>query len=227
MISPERLTKFDRTQSELELLLIFAVAVAGKNAKTTAKAIERIFEGLDLIGNTPTHYIRNWFVAGGELLVSAKLKRARTGNYKRMTKFFRELVDSYVTLESLDVETLRKFHGISFKTAKMIVLHSKPGERHAVIDTHILKFLRDVVKVQDVPKSTPTSRKKYEMLEEAFLKWVDERIRYQKHICIPKPGGEGLMDRCVVIERDSLTGLANYAKLDLDLWKVYSGNGRA
>jgi|SRR3954471_24814897 len=224
-VVPERLTNFNRTQSELEQLLIFSVMVAGKTATTTARALERLFEGFDLTNDTPTAWISRWFIAGGDALVRAKLERARTGNYTRLVKFFGELVKNTPTLETLNVDALRKFHGISYKTAKMIVLHSKPNERHAVIDTHVLKFLRDVIGVKGLPKASPSSFRQYELLEDVFLRWVDERIRYQKHICIPKPGG-GLIDRCLILERNPLTGGPNYAKFDLELWNVYSGNGR-
>jgi thermostable 8-oxoguanine DNA glycosylase len=223
-VTPERLTNFKRTQSELEQLLIFSVAVAGKTAKTTARAIEKFFEGCNLELARPTDFLYMWFCDSDETVLN-KLKAARTGNYTRLLKFLKELVENTPTLENMTVDSLRKFHGISFKTSKMIILHSRPGERHAVIDTHVIKFLRAVLKLDGLPKSTPNSQKKYDMLEDAFLRWVDERIKYQKHICIPNGKG-GLMDRCVVIERDPLTGRANYAKLDLDLWNVYSGNGR-
>lgn len=223
-VSPERLTNFNRNQSELEQLIIFSVAVAGKTANTTAKAIERFFDGGILDYAAPSHWLTAWLARGDEFVLD-KLKAARIGNYNRLLKFFKEFVADTPTLKTLNVEALRKFHGISYKTAKMIVLHSKPAERHAVIDTHVLKFLRDVIGVKNVPKASPSSFRRYEMLEDTFLHWIDERIRYQRHVCIPKPGG-GLMDRCVTIERDPLTGKANYAKFDLDLWNIYSGNGR-
>lgn len=224
-VSPERLTNFNRTQSELEQLLIFSVAVAGKTAKTTARAIERFFDGCNLELARPTDFLYVWFCESDEVVLN-RLKEAHTGNYNRLLKFLKQLVENTPLLENLTVEALRRFHGISHKTAKMIVLHSKPGERHAVIDTHVLKFLRDVVGVKGLPASTPQSLKRYEMLEDTLLRWVDDRIMWNKHICIPKPGGSGLMDRCLVIERDPLTGKANYAKFDLDLWNIYSGNGR-
>lgn len=224
-VVPERLTNFNRTQSELEQLLIFSVAVAGKKAKQIAPKIEKLFEGFDLTVIPPTAILRMWFECRGGNYVIEQLKRARTGNYTRLRKFLGELVSHTPTVHNMTVDSLREFHGISYKTAKMVILHSKPKERHAVLDTHALKFLRLVIGVKDAPLDTPCTSKRYQELETIFLDWVDDRIRYQRHVCLPHPKG-GLMDRCVEIERDPLMGKANYAKFDLDLWTVYSGNGR-
>ena len=38
-IDPTQITKFDRTQAELEWFLLFCISTAGKNATVTAKKI--------------------------------------------------------------------------------------------------------------------------------------------------------------------------------------------
>lgn len=41
MIDPKNITNFDRTDNELEEFALFAIAVAGKSAKTIAPALDR------------------------------------------------------------------------------------------------------------------------------------------------------------------------------------------
>jgi hypothetical protein len=42
MVDPQFVTKFDRTQRELEEFAMFSVCVAGKNASHIAKAVDRL-----------------------------------------------------------------------------------------------------------------------------------------------------------------------------------------
>jgi thermostable 8-oxoguanine DNA glycosylase len=72
-----------------------------------------------------------------------------------------------------NAEELEKIYGIGMKTSRCFLIHSRKNARYAGLDTHVLKFLR-AKGVQDVPKSTPTSRKLYLRLEAEFLKLSDE-----------------------------------------------------
>jgi thermostable 8-oxoguanine DNA glycosylase len=49
---------------------------------------------------------------------------------------------------------------------------SRPNENHAIIDTHILKWLK-AQGVSNVPKATPTA-KNYTRLEQEFLSRVPD-----------------------------------------------------
>ena len=69
--------------------------------------------------------------------------------------------------KNLKLPELESIYGIGPKTARFFLLHSFPDQNYAVLDTHILAWMREVRKYQ-VPKSTP-SGKKYEELEGWFL----------------------------------------------------------
>jgi thermostable 8-oxoguanine DNA glycosylase len=51
-------------------------------------------------------------------------------------------------------------------------MYSRPDQRYAALDTHILKWLRS--RGHDVPKSTPSSKKKYKEIEQLFLFIADD-----------------------------------------------------
>lgn len=71
----------------------------------------------------------------------------------------------------LDLEDLEAIPGIGPKTARCFLIHSRPDQQYAGLDTHVLKFLRD--KGHEVPASTPTG-KKYKELEKVFLQYAAE-----------------------------------------------------
>ena len=49
------------------------------------------------------------------------------------------------------------------------MLHSRRDCKHAVLDTHILKWLREDCGFNDAPKSTPIKREIYEQWENTYL----------------------------------------------------------
>jgi hypothetical protein len=93
------------------------------------------------------------------------------GEYTRIATAFRG-VAFYLSgsdsnpLEWTEVELLECIKGIGMKTARFFVMHSRPNQQLACLDTHILAWLKD--KGHDVPKTTP-SGKKYLELETIFL----------------------------------------------------------
>jgi thermostable 8-oxoguanine DNA glycosylase len=95
------------------------------------------------------------------------------GKYKLYNKAFRAAVN--IDLDSISVESLEKVPGIGPKTARMTAMYGFPdtaGEV-AVLDTHILKWLR--LKGYDAPKSTPQAGKRYLQLEQAFIAEAKKR----------------------------------------------------
>jgi len=70
-------------------------------------------------------------------------------------------------LATCTLEELMSVHGVGQKTARFFLLHTRPDCQCAVLDTHILKWLRD--NQVDAPQNTPTSVKQYLALEKQFL----------------------------------------------------------
>lgn len=167
MIYARDITNFNRTQAELEELLLFSVAVAGKTADTIAHQLET-FLLLERRGVTPFAKVRN-MVQDGILLKN--LKKAKLGKYGVLKRAYKELAFANIDLKKCEIKDLEQFTGIGPKTSRFFILHTRAHSRVAVLDTHILKWMSD--KFPGVPKSTP-SRKKYLQLEQKFLGYCDE-----------------------------------------------------
>jgi len=168
VVDPTNFTNFNRSVYELEELLIFSVCVAGKPAMRTAEAVK----GLLTYGDSPCKYpfdIIRWLIERRRLI--SAMKKYGIGQYTRISRALKEMMRANLDLRTCSVEDLEAIHGIGPKTARMFVLHTRPNQRVAALDTHILKFLKE--KGHNVPKTTP-SGKRYLVLEQAFLTEADK-----------------------------------------------------
>lgn len=177
MIIPENITNYNRTQSELEEFLLFSIMVAGKNAKQTAKKLQEfLFVATEMGTMTPLEWIEHLIhlevngYSKSSPLVNC-MESHKLGQYNRLKSAFTGSLQYKNKLDSVSVEELEGISGIGPKTSRFFVLHSRPGIKHAVLDTHILAWLRDHgIKT---PKSTP-SKKKYLELEKKFLTLAEQ-----------------------------------------------------
>jgi hypothetical protein len=213
LIDPFNLTDYERSDSELQTLFVFSVCVAGKRADQTAKKVESLLwrlaeddglatqtrklvleddEGLEafsLILNSSRH---------GRL--TKALMAERMGQYGRISGALNAAAEAWWDNTKWPRDASPEWiesniPGVGPKTARLFVLHSRPNQRFAALDTHILQWLAGLPEsllkahgIKKVPQSTPTSRKLYLNLEGLFL------------------------DRCDALGRQP-------ADLDLDLWK--------
>lgn len=90
----------------------------------------------------------------------------KLGQYKRLYRAFSGILRFEGWLDEVSVEDLESVNGIGSKTARFFVLHSRPNQRVAVLDTHILKWMKSLG--HNVPKTTP-SKKSYGTIEKVFL----------------------------------------------------------
>jgi thermostable 8-oxoguanine DNA glycosylase len=67
----------------------------------------------------------------------------------------------------LQLQILEAITGVGPKTARFFILHTRPNQTMAVLDTHILKYLRD--KGHTTQKVTPPAGKKYDELEQIVI----------------------------------------------------------
>lgn len=153
MIDPKRITNFERTDAELEEFALFCVLVAGKNSDNAAALTAKMLRGAYVNKQTPFQYLRDL----GDGLVNY-LVANRCGQYRRIEAAFRGLL-TVPDLRKVTVDELEEIHGIGPKTARFFVLHSQPGAKHAVLDTHILNWMRRYY--EDAPAITPTAGGKY------------------------------------------------------------------
>lgn len=167
MIDPKNITKYNRTEAELEELIVFAVLVAGKNSSVQAKKLNLLLCMSNLYGPpVPNNLFKTLkkFIKQNEL--DFLLKYFAFGQYKRLNKCFSELVKYEGKLSQITAQELMSIYGISSKTANFFLLHSRKDHVGAVLDTHILKWIRKFG--YDAPKTTPPP-KKYKHWEKIFL----------------------------------------------------------
>jgi len=162
-IVPTQITNYNRTDAELQAFWLFCILVAGKNADTAAGVLGRMLQEVPE-GSTPFEYLRSL----GSIALRNSLVAHRAGQYARVTRAIEESLS--LDLRTASIEDLEGIFGVGPKTARFFVLHSRPGVRVAVLDTHILKWLRD--HHEFAPKSTP-GRRQYAELERAFLRLAD------------------------------------------------------
>jgi Thermostable 8-oxoguanine DNA glycosylase len=152
MIDAYDVTRFDRTEAELQEYLMFCLAVAGKKASMIAQKLHDFLSPMEET-ETPFSYVSR-LVAEDRL--TGELLRVRMGKYGILGHAYPEIARRFPgRLATVPVAELETIRGIGPKTARYFVLHSRrdPGQI-AVIDTHIMKYLRHLG--HDVPVRLPT-----------------------------------------------------------------------
>lgn len=152
-VDPKNITNFQRTDAELESFMVFAIAVAGKKASVTADLISKVLAEAKP-DESPFQYLKR-------IPLEDHLRFWKVGQYNRITPAILGVMK--LNLRTCTMGDLLKVHGIGPKTANFFLLHSRPNHEGAVLDTHILRWMREVHGVK-TPKSTP-SGKRYDELE--------------------------------------------------------------
>lgn len=167
VVDPLRITNYERTDAELEAFAMFAVIVAGKRSSVRASKLA-LFLAPSPADMSPLGYVR-FLRERGRLRYMAQ--KNKLGQYGRIVPAFQSLSE-IPCLRSVSLGELENIHGIGPKTARFFLLHSRSGMRHAVLDTHILSWMRE--QGFDAPRVTPNGRR-YAELEQAFLRLCDEK----------------------------------------------------
>jgi thermostable 8-oxoguanine DNA glycosylase len=161
MIDPNQVTNFNRTSAELQEFILFCAVVAGKSAHQQAHKL-------------------NWFLDTGtgepfekieQMDLMQRLKESKLGQYNRLHTVFTQIV--FLDLEYCTVEQLEAIPGIGQKTSRFFVTHSRPNQNYAILDTHILAWMKSIGH-QNIPKSTPQG-KRYQEIEQLFLQEAKKR----------------------------------------------------
>jgi hypothetical protein len=165
-VNPNEVIRFDRTDDELETFWLFCGCVAGKTASTQARLLANFLASLGGWTVSPFERVRRSAMRG-ELLDA--LKTSRLGQYNRLCRFM--IASLNLNLRTCTVEDLEAIPGCGPKTARMFLMFSRPDQRFAALDTHVLKHLR--ANGIEAPKTTPPAGKTYRRLELEFLKLAD------------------------------------------------------
>lgn len=171
MIDPLNITDFTRSSNQLEELLLFGIAVAGKRALTVAKSLDNFIQYgyREKLGTTPFEIINN--ISSHQL--SFILKGFGVGCYSYKADYFKSASSMGLDLYKCSIDDLVSIKGVAYKTANLFLLHSREGYVGACLDVHILRYLSQLGYA--VPKSTPQSKKKYKELEAIFLKICEQQ----------------------------------------------------
>lgn len=170
LIDPSDVIKYDRTDEELELFWLFCAVVAGKTATTQARLLASFLEGLEANPHRPESPFQRIYLCMRQGRLLESIKQSRLGQYNRLHNL---MVDSLVLdLRNCSIERLEQIRGCGPKTARMFLMMSRPNQRVAALDTHVLKHLR--ANGIDAPKATPPAGKRYRELEKEFIKLADK-----------------------------------------------------
>ena len=171
MITPTNITNYNRTQAELEEFLLFTILVAGKTAKTQAIKLDLFLSNHPLKNGTlndkkdsPFDFIQRLIDLK---MLKIWMKDCKLGQYNRLENAFVGIMQFKGKLDSVTLDELESISGIGSKTSRFFLLHSRPDQKIAVLDTHILKYMSK--QGYNVPKVTPSDKKKYRKIEEDFL----------------------------------------------------------
>jgi len=164
MIDPKNITSFNLSQDGLEEVLLFWICAAGKNGTTAANSLEKLLSKQNKKNKHPFDFIR---LIDKQSNLAEEMRKAGIGCYNNKAKTFRALAYSGLNLKICSVEELEAIPGIGPKTARCFLMHSRPNQKYAGLDRHILNFMSDCG--ISTPKNSP-SGKKYKNLEQIFLK---------------------------------------------------------
>lgn len=180
MVNPYNITNFNRSKAELEEFLLFCIVVAGKTAYIQAQKLEEfltsIHNRLMLPDNvSPFQLIRS---ANDHGILLQEIHKAKLGQYKKINSSFIYIAEHKYDLDNMTPELLEYIPGVGMKTSRFFLLHSDINYKDtiAILDTHILKFMRENID-NSAPKSTPTNSNKYKYWEDKFLLWCEENNR--------------------------------------------------
>lgn len=135
-IDPTKVTDYDRTQAELELFWIFSICVAGKNADQMSDKVGKLLCKAKDQGQTPFEYLRENRHAIHNLLVAHRI-----GQYNRITKAIDASLD--LDLKTCTVADLHGIPGVGRKTARFFLVHTRRDCDYVILDTHVLRYLRE------------------------------------------------------------------------------------
>jgi thermostable 8-oxoguanine DNA glycosylase len=184
LVDPDDITQYDLSNSQLEAHLLFWVLAAGKNAKTAARALDKFLDlalfkinRCEMFEVTPHQrramleaffpFARIRELTSRQFDIGLMLKSCGAGCYNNKARTFKELAYSGFDLKTCSTDDLETIYGLGKKSSRCFIIHSRPNQKVAGLDTHVLSFLRDCG--HPVPKSTPQSAKSYKRIERLFI----------------------------------------------------------
>lgn len=175
MIDPTNITIFNRTEAELQEFLLFCIMVHGKKSSVQAVKLEGFLTYLAHVTGCDmpfemVNYAMNIEEEEEESLLYRALQKFKLGQYGRLCRAIEDMI-RLPGLREVTVEQLENCFAIGPKSARFFLVHSRPNQQYAVLDVHILRWLRK--QGINAPKNTPQG-KWYEYFEKIFLTFVSK-----------------------------------------------------
>jgi len=164
VIDPHKITIFRRSRSEAEAFMLFAIIAAGKNSKVQSGKLTDFLFPAGEANISPFELIRQLNSVG---MLGHCLRFVKMGQYTRIARAFTEVSD--LDVKTCTVADLEGISGVGPKTARFFLLHTRRGQQFAVLDTHILRWMREHIGV-NAPMSTPSGTR-YLALEQVYLQY--------------------------------------------------------
>ena len=177
---------YDADIATKQKFLLTIMFVAGKNATTQQKKVDAFIDCVKRdIGDIPVSTMGVFAAIHAavptttlDTQVEQWLQEVKVGQYSRLTAAIKSacvrLAVGTLNLTYPTRQALSNTVGVGLKSASMFLLYTVPGWRGAVLDTHILKFIRDTLG-EEVPLATPAKVADYTRIEDIYLKWADKQ----------------------------------------------------
>ena len=170
MIDPKKVTDYGRNETQLQEFLLYCVCVAGKKSEIETRKLDKF-----LSGASPFKLIRKLLKSSSVIFndgLMEHLSKNKIAPYKQRWNSFKDVATLLPdNLSEVTLDELQQVRGISTKTSRFFLTHSREDFDEPVLDTHILRYLKDVG--HDVPSSTPQNPNVYGKVASLFKKEAD------------------------------------------------------
>ena len=170
MIDPKKVTDYNRNETQLQEFLLYCVCVAGKKSEIETRKLDKFLDGA-----SPFKLIRKLLKSSSVIWkdgLMEHLSKNKVAPYKQRYNSFKDAVTLLPdNLSEVTLDELQQVRGISTKTSRFFLTHSREDFDEPVLDTHILRYLKDVG--HDVPSSTPQNPNVYGKVASLFKKEAD------------------------------------------------------
>tara|TARA_Y100000310_G_C20213472_1_gene592433 strand:+ start:39 stop:632 length:594 start_codon:yes stop_codon:yes gene_type:complete len=170
MIDPKKVTDYNRNEWQLQEWLLYCVCVAGKKSEIESPKVRKFCLdprfGFNL---KPFDLIRKLLGVSSveEDGLMQHLKKYKIAPYKQRYNSFADVVELLPdNLSKVTIDELQEVRGISTKTSRFFLTHSREDFDEPVLDTHILRFLQE--EGYRVPTSTPQNPTEYARVANIF-----------------------------------------------------------
>lgn len=175
MIDPKKVTDYNRNTTQLQEFLLYCVCVAGKKSEIESPKVRKfILDARFGFHLKPFELIEKLLGVSSvvEDGLMQNLKKHKIAPYQQRYNSFKDIVTLLPkNLNEVTLDELQQVRGISTKTSRFFLTHSREDFDEPVLDTHILRFLKDIG--HDVPSSTPQNPNVYQKVASLFKKEAD------------------------------------------------------